>query len=89
MCPTVQEKWLSGTQSPTRNSSSPPTVKFGSLPSTVINPQAFGGSGSGGNTNNNYGQADSSMLTANLDIFDYPVGDMTTEMKKSSWIVQN
>jgi len=33
-------------------------------------PSGFAGSGSGGNTNNNYGQADASMMTANLDTFD-------------------
>jgi len=49
-------------------------------------PSGFAGSGSGGNTNNNYGQADASMMTANLDTFDSPDGDKTADMKEEAGV---
>jgi hypothetical protein len=49
-------------------------------------PSGFAGSGSGGNTNNNYGQADASMLTANLDTFASPAGDETANMKAEAGV---
>ncbi|MDG1139033.1 MAG: SUMF1/EgtB/PvdO family nonheme iron enzyme [Opitutales bacterium] len=49
-------------------------------------PSGFAGSGSGGNTNNNYGQADASMMTANLDTFDSPIGDKSSEMKDEAGV---
>ena len=49
-------------------------------------PSGFAGSGSGGNTNNNYGQADASMMTANLDTFLSPEGDKTVLMKDEAGV---
>jgi hypothetical protein len=50
-------------------------------------PSGFAGSGSGGNTNSNYGQADASMLTATLDEFNGAYGaSFTGQMKDEAGV---